>query len=107
MSQYLFIETRDPFESPDVQQTWDLATELAASGSDVTMYLVQNGVFAARGSARSLTLDPDSNVTVLADDLSLAERAIPVSSLRSGIEVAEIDTLTRLIMEDGRKPIWT
>ena len=47
-----------------------------------------------------------SGVRVYADDLSLEERAIPRESVRNGIEVAGIDALTDLIMEDGRKPIW-
>ena len=39
--------------------------------------------------------------------VNLAERGIPADALRDGIEVADIDTLTDLLMEDGRKPIWT
>ena len=107
MNKYVFVETRDPFEFADVRQTWDLAAKLAANGSEVTMYLVQNGVLGARRGAKGSTLDADSGVTILADDLSLAERAIPASALRDGIEVADIDTLTELVMEDGRKPVWT
>ena len=107
MSNYLFIESRDPFESPDVKQTWDLAAELAKKGSDVTLFLVQNGVFAARKAARVSTLDASAGVTVLADDLSLAERGISSESLRDNVEVSGIDTLTDLIMQDGRKPVWT
>ena len=107
MSKYLFIESRDPFESPDVKQQWDLATTLAGKGNDVTMFLVQNAVFAARREARVPTLDPTAEVTVLADDLSLAERGIPEKGLRENVGVSGIDALVDLIMEDGRKPIWT
>lgn len=106
MSKYVFVETRDPFECSDVQQTWDLATALAAKGSEVTMYLVQNGVFAARAGARTNTL-ADPRITVLADDLSLAERGIAADALREGIEVTGIDTLTDLVMEADRKPVWS
>ena len=107
MSKYLFIESRDPFESSDVKQQWDLATALARAGNEVTMFLVQNGVFAARRGARILTLDPTAEVTVLADDLSLAERGIPEGSLRESVSASGIDALTDLIMEDGCKPVWT
>lgn len=106
MKNYVFVETRDPFESSDVQQTWDLATRLAAKGSEVTMYLVQNGVLAARAGARTSTLD-DPTITVLADDLSLAERGISADALREGVRVAGIDALTDLVMEDGRTPVWS
>ena len=107
MGKYLFIESRDAFESHDVEQTWNLASQLAGKGSDVTMFLVQNGVLAAREGAQVSTLDAAAGVTVLADDLSLAERGIGRESVRAGVEVAGIDALTDLIMEDGRKPIWT
>ncbi len=107
MSKYLFIESRDPFESSDVKQQWELATALARKGNDVTMFLVQNGVFAARREARITTLDPTAGMTVLADDLSLAERGIPEKSLRDNVDIAGTDALTDLIIEDGCKPIWT
>jgi predicted peroxiredoxin len=107
MSKYLFIESRDPFESPDVKQQWNLATELASRGNEVTMFLVQNGVFAARRTAKTSTLDASAGIAVLADDLSLAERGIRTESLRDNVKLSSIDALTDLIMEDGCKPIWT
>ena len=106
MAKYLFVESRDPFEFTDVGQTWDLAAELAKKGNDVAMFLVQNGVLATRKGAKVSTMSDLSAVRVLADDLSLEERAIGVESVRDGVEVAGIDTLTDLIMEDGRRPIW-
>lgn len=106
MAKYLFIETRDPFEHRDVKQTWNLAAELANNGDDVVMFLVQNAVLATRKGAQIDTLN-DSSVKVVADDLSLAERAIKPDMLRDGITTAGADELTDYIMEDGRKPIWT
>ena len=106
MAKYLFIETRDPFEYRDVDQTWNLAVELGKKGDDVVMFLVQNAVLASRKNAQVNTLN-DANVKVYADDLSLAERGIKADALRDGISVADVDALTDLIMEDGRKPIWT
>jgi len=107
MSKYLFIETRDPFECSDVKQQWDLAAELAGMGNDVTMFLVQNGVFAARSGARVETLAASAGITVLVDDLSLAERGISREGLRENVAVSDADSLTDLIMEDGCKPVWS
>ena len=106
MGKYLFIESRDPFESPDVQQTWNLAEELVKKGNDVAMFLVQNAVLAARKNAKVGTLDGSAGVTLHADDLSLAERGVKLKSLRDNVKVSNVDVLTDLIMEDGRKPIW-
>ncbi len=106
MAKYLFVESRDPFEFTDVKQTWDLAADLAKKGNDVAMFLVQNGVLATRKGAKVSTMSDLSDVRVFADDLSLEERAIGLESVRDGVTVAGIDTLTDLIMEDDRKPIW-
>ena len=48
MNRYLFIESRDPFESRDTQFVEETATALKQRGHDVTVFLVQNGVLAAR-----------------------------------------------------------
>ncbi len=48
MQAYLFIESRDPFASRDVDNAYGLVMELAARGTPVSLFLVQNGVFAVR-----------------------------------------------------------
>ena len=48
MPSYLFVESRDPFESRDVEEGYRLLTDLAAQPIPVTLFLVQNGVLAAR-----------------------------------------------------------
>src|SRR5262245_6942670 len=53
MSDYLLIESRDPFESAAVGGFLDLAEGLAKDGSKVTLFLVQNAVMAARHGAQS------------------------------------------------------
>ncbi len=106
MAKYLFVESRDPFEFTDVKQTWDLAADLAKKGNDVAMFLVQNAVLAIRKDAQVSTMSDLSGVRVFGDDLSLEERAIGLESVRDDVQVAGIDTLTDLIMEDDRKPIW-
>src|SRR5438093_9483831 len=52
MPSYLFVESRDPFEARDVEEGYRLITELAAQHVPVTLFLVQNGVLAARQGAR-------------------------------------------------------
>lgn len=105
MTDYLLIESRDPFESGDVSFYCDLARGLAHAGSNVTVFLVQNAVLAARPSAwneglRSLI---GSGVTVLADDFSLQERGI--TKLLDGVDSAPIETVVDR-MEAGHKTIW-
>jgi hypothetical protein len=83
--------------------------ELAARGTPVTLFLVQNGVFAVRQDAdagRFATLVTTPGVTVLADIFALRERGIPPNSLTPGVRAADIETLVDLLMTDGQKAIW-
>ena len=105
MSSYLIIEARDPFDSADVANAHALASGLADGGSDVTMFLVQNGVMPARaGSSAAADLTALSGkVQVLADDFSLRERGI--TSLADGVTQSDVDALVDMLA-DGRKVIW-
>ena len=109
MTSYLFIESRDPFESRDVEEGYRLVSELSAKGTPVTLFLVQNGVLAARKGAHAepfQALTNNSGVTVLADSFALQERGISSESLTPGVQTADIDRLVDLLMVDGQKAIW-
>jgi predicted peroxiredoxin len=107
MAKYLLIESRDPFESNDVGYFYDLAKALAADGNDVTLFLVQNGVFAARPSARSEMVNEvtAAGVAVLADEFSLRERGIWPDRLVAGVQPAPIDVIIDRLAE-GCKALW-
>ena len=105
MSEYLLIESRDPFESNDVGYYYELARELAKGGNEVTLFLVQNGVLSARPSSYSAALAvlARSGVTVLADNFSLQERGI--ARLAEGVTAAPIDVVVDHLAA-GHKTLW-
>ena len=105
MAQYLLIESRDPFESNDVGYYYDLAQGLVAGGNQVTLFLAQNGVLAARPSIQSAKLEAlaRSGVTVLADDFSLQERGI--AKLAEGVAAAAIEVVVDQLAA-GHKTLW-
>jgi predicted peroxiredoxin len=107
MSSYLFIESRDPYESNEVPGYYDLAAGLAQGGDTVTLFLVQNGVLAARrgDKAALLTRLTEAGVEVLADEFSLRERAIGVDRLIAGVTPAPIEAVVDQL-EAGRKALW-
>ncbi len=107
MGQYLLIESRDPFDSNDVGNFYDLASGLAKAGNQVTLFLVQNGVLPARQCAGSAALSgvAGAGVDVLADDFSLQERGISADRLASGVKAAPLDIVVDQLA-DGRKAIW-
>jgi sulfur transfer complex TusBCD TusB component (DsrH family) len=107
-SQYVLIESRDPFDSADTAFVTDTAAALRARGRAVTVYLVQNGVFATRAGARGSHVPrlTQAGVTVLADDFSLRERGIEAGEIASGVREASIDSLVDLVMHPDTKTFW-
>ena len=107
MASYLLFESQEPFESAEVPHHYGLAAGLRAQGNEVTLFLVQNGVLAARRSARSEALSrlAQSGVEVLADDFSLRERGLTASRLAAGVKVAALDAALDQLA-GGRKALW-
>ena len=107
MDRYLLIESLDPFDSNDVQSFYDLAALLRRDGSEVTLFLVQNGVLAARKSARSKALQTvaEEGVEVLADEFSLRERGIEAERLVPGVKPAPLDCVIDRLAA-GHKALW-
>jgi hypothetical protein len=108
MTHYVFIESRDPFESPDVRFVEEAATALKRRGHEVTVFLVQNGVLASRKGAHDpyLVRLTRAGVTLLADDFSLRERGIEPTELRPGVRPSSIETLVDALTQENTKAIW-
>jgi len=108
MINYLFIECRDPFESRDVQFVAETAAALKQRDNEVTVFLVQNGVLAARRNARGSHLPalPKAGIRLLADDFSLCERGIQADELLPGIQQSNIDALVDILVRENTRVIW-
>ena len=106
MTRYLFIESRDPFESRDTQFVEETAIAVKERGHDVTVFLVQNGVLAARESVRRLERLAKAGVTLLADDLSLRERGIKAEELAPSVRESGIDALVDALVQENTKALW-
>jgi predicted peroxiredoxin len=108
MISYVFIESRDPFETNDTRFVVETAADLKAGDSEVTVFLVQNGVLAARRGARDFYLRDliAAGVRVLADDFSLAERGIDPGQLRDGVRPSGLGALVEMLAREGTRPVW-
>ena len=108
MTNYIFIESRDPFESRDTSFVEETATALKQRGHEVTVFLVQNGVLAARKNSRENYLGRLSleGVTLLADDFSMHERGIPPAELKPGIRPSGIEAVVEILVQENTKAIW-
>lgn len=105
MADYLLIESRDPFESNDVGYYYDLARGLVEAGDQVTLFLIQNAVLAARPSAQAPKLQAlvRAGIKILADDFALKQRGI--TRLLDGIQIAPIGIVVDHL-EAGHKTLW-
>ena len=107
VANYLLIESRDPFETAEVQNHYKVAEGLKQAGNEVTLFLVENGVLPARKSPASerLTALSRAGVTVLADAFSLKERGISDGALAEGVSSSPLETVVDRL-EAGAKAIW-
>src|SRR5262249_14149124 len=101
-------ESRDPFESRDIPFVVDTAVALKQRGNDVVVFLVQNGVLAARRQADCSHLPQlaDAGVLLLADEFSLRERGIHAAELSSAVHESDIDALVDILSQENTKAIW-
>jgi sulfur relay (sulfurtransferase) complex TusBCD TusD component (DsrE family) len=108
MTNYVFIESRDPFESRDTRFVEETATALLERGHEVTVFLVQNGVLATRKNARDSYLNRLSRagVTLLADDFSMCERGIQPAELHAAVQLSGIEALVDALAQENTKAIW-
>jgi len=106
MTAYVLIESRDPFESRDTEFFEQTAIAIKERGHPVTVFLIQNGVLAARKNTGRLCLLTEAGVTLLADDISLRERGIKTEELAQGIQESGIDRLVDAIAQANTKAIW-
>src|SRR5437762_14251989 len=105
MTEYLLIESRDPFESRDVGYYYELARGHSEACNQVSVFLIQNAVLAARSSADvpELLALLNTGIKVMADDFALKERGI--TKLLEGIQIALIDVVVDHL-EAGHRTLW-
>ena len=108
MSNYVFIESRDPFDSADTNSVSETAVALRKKGHTVTVFLVENGVLGARKQAAKSQVPSivESGVTVLADDFSLQKRGISMEECAAGLQAVTMIHLIDLIVQENTKAVW-
>ncbi len=107
MSDYLLISSRDPFTCPATNELYELATSLHRAGHSVTLFLIENGVLAARANADSRVLREAAaaGVQVLADSFALRQRAIPIGALLGAVKPAGLERVIDALAARA-KTIW-
>lgn len=108
MSRYVLIETKSPLNGG--VYAFDLGRQLREFQHDVTIYLLQDAVFAARrrfeAGAQLLQDARQAGLRVLVDAVSARQRGIVGERVAPGASLADMDTLVDLLMEQSDKAIW-
>lgn len=108
MSRYLLIETKAPLEGG--QYAFELGKQLHADRHDVTIYLLQDAVFAARRKfergERLVAEARQHDLALLADEISLRQRGVTGGRLSSDVRPSNMGELVDLLMERSDKAVW-
>lgn len=108
MAKYVLIETKSPLEGG--RYAFDLGKQLKDLRHDVTIYLLQDAVFAARnnfGAGADLLQEAEKNgLSVMADSVSLRQRGVVGDRVAKRVRASDMDELVDLLMERSDKAIW-
>lgn len=108
MARYLLIETKDPLGGGEY--AFDIGRQLRDLNHDVTVYLLQDAVFAARrGFAAGEKLVGEAQkqgLRLLADRVSLRQRGLVDARLAKEVQPSDMEALVNLLMEQSDKVIW-
>jgi intracellular sulfur oxidation DsrE/DsrF family protein len=107
MNKYLLIKASDSHECR-ADHLRALAAGLVAEGARVTLFLVQNGVDAARaGSSEGDAIGAlaSAGVRICADEFSLAERGIQAARLAHAVTPAPLGLVVDELAS-GAKAVW-
>jgi sulfur relay protein TusB/DsrH len=103
MKTLLMVLSKDPYttETPDL--VLDIGLDAKAKGNDVSLYLIEDGVTAARKSefGKKLEAAQKKGIKIYADDKAVFSRAL-TDKMISSVQVKEIGTLLDFITNSDR-----
>ena len=107
MTNLLLVLSKDPYTTEIPNLVLDIGLNARAKGNNVSLYLVEDGVTAARKSefGNKLQDAKKKGITILADDKAVQSRGLD-GNLVDWIQVKEIGTLLDYIVEDNTRVAW-
>ncbi len=106
MTNLLMVLSKDPYttETPDL--VLEIGLNAKEKGNNVSLYLIEDGVTAARKSefGNKLAVANKKGVKIYADDKAVLSRSLS-NKLIGGVEIKEIGTLLDSIMNYDRV-VW-
>ncbi len=108
MTNLLLVLSKDPYTTEIPNLVLDIGLNAKAkNGSKVSLYLVEDGVTAARKSefGNKLLDAKKKGIRILADDKAVQSRGLD-GNLVPGVEIKEISALLDHIVEDNTRVAW-
>jgi sulfur relay (sulfurtransferase) complex TusBCD TusD component (DsrE family) len=107
MTGLLLVLSKDPYttETPDL--VLDIGQNAKEKGNKVALYLIEDGVTAARNGkfGKKLTAAKAKGIKIYADDKAVLSRSL-TGKMVGGVEIKEIGTLLDFIMDDFDRVAW-
>jgi len=106
MTNLLLVLSKDPYTTEIPDLVLDIGLNAKEKGNDVSIYLIEDGVTAARKSefGNKLAETQKKGMKIFADDKAVLSRSL-TNKIIGGVEIKEIGTLLDYIMEYD-KVVW-
>ena len=107
MTNLLLVLSKDPYTTEIPNLVLDIGLNAKAKGNNVSIYLVEDGVTAARKSefGNKLQDAKKKGINILADDKAVQSRGLG-GNLVDWVQVKEIGVLLDHIVEDNTRVAW-
>lgn len=107
MTKLLVVLSKDPYTTEIPDLALSIGLDAQAKGNDVSFYLIEDGVTAARngGFAEKIVDAQSQGLQFFADDKSVFHRGLK-NKLVDGVQVKEIGTLLDYIVDEYDKVTW-
>ncbi|MEC3976382.1 DsrE family protein [Amycolatopsis sp. H20-H5] len=104
---YLLVESKGNWSGPNAATFLRDAVALAEAGHGVRVYLVEDGVLAAVGTAvPEIEQLAAAGVEILVDDFSAAQRALGATQLSPHVKPAGMDALADALSDVDCRAVW-
>ncbi len=107
MTELLLVLSKDPYTTEIPDLVIDIGINAKEKGNEVALYLIEDGVTAARNGVfgKKLTAAHQKGIKIYADDKAVLSRSL-TGKMVDGIEIKEISTLLDFIMDDYDRVAW-
>lgn len=103
---HLLVESQPRSEPGEASRFLRAAQRLAVAGTPTVLFLIDDGIAAAVGDQPEVVRVVAAGGEVWADEISLAQRTIPVATLAPGVVATGLDKVAPLLFDPAVQVVW-